>query len=311
LAGRSNRSNGGWVATDLETYARIAAECYLANCGDCDRRAIAAAVAEINDRAVAAPTRGFISELYAPDRDDDIRPGERVFYTRRNAVFIDTARQLIDDLPDRMRPVVLAPLLAMASVHVNTSGVFKGFYKNSRTGIGQFGGNGEDALTRIKRDIRIPVPVLSNFSCEVDMFQGDANAIVRRVPEVDVAYIDPPYNQHPYGSNYFMLNLIAAYERPGRISAVSGIPADWNRSAYNKRGEAAAAFADLVGHIKARFLLVSFNGEGFIAPAAMRDMLRRVGRIGVIEKTYNAFRGSRNLRGRKLHVTEYLYLVER
>ena len=43
----------------------------------------------------------------------------------------------------------------------------------------------------------------------------------------------------------------------------------------------------------------------------MLDMLSAVGRVEVIESVYNTFRGSRNLRNRPLHVTEYLYLVER
>jgi len=32
--------------------------------------------------------------------------------------------------------------------------------------------------------------------------------------------LDPPYNQHPYGSNYFMLNLLADYREPADVSAV-------------------------------------------------------------------------------------------
>lgn len=299
------------IVNDLETYARITAACYLANREDCDLPAMTTAIAEINAKAVETPSPGFISELYAPACDDEILPDERVFYTRRNAVFIDTARQLIEDLPDSLKAHVLAPLLAMSSVHANTSGVFKGFYKSSRTGVGQFGGDGRDALTRIKRDIHIPVPVLSNFSCTVDIYQDDANEIIRQAPEADLAYIDPPYNQHPYGSNYFMLNLVADYRQPREISAVSGIPVNWNRSAYNKRSAAIDAFEDLVRQIKARFLLVSFNCEGFIRPQAMLDMLRALGRVEVIETPYNTFRGSRNLRGRSTHVTEYLYLVDR
>ncbi|WP_202985540.1 hypothetical protein [Thiospirillum jenense] len=37
-------------------------------------------------------TRGFIAELYAPLADDAIQPSERVFYTHRNAKYLDTAR---------------------------------------------------------------------------------------------------------------------------------------------------------------------------------------------------------------------------
>ena len=59
---------------------------------------------------------------------------------------------------------------------------------------------------------------------------------MEQLPPVDVAYLDPPYNQHPYGSNYFMLNLLASGREPAaeELSQVSGIPKNWNRSHYNK-----------------------------------------------------------------------------
>ena len=53
-----------------------------------------------------------------------------------------------------------------ASVHANTSGVFKGFHKNKETGIGQFGGSNSDALFRIKGNIVLPFPIFSNFNCK-------------------------------------------------------------------------------------------------------------------------------------------------
>jgi adenine-specific DNA-methyltransferase len=145
----------------------------------------------------------------------------------------------------------------------------------------------------------------------VEIYRQDANALAGRLPHIDLAYLDPPYNQHPYGSNYFMLNLVDAYQRPGEVSAVSGIPTDWNRSAYNSPNTAFDALSRLCRDIDARFLLVSFNSEGFIAKDRMLGMLSGLGRTETIEKTYNTFRGSRNLSGRCLHVKEYLFLVDK
>jgi adenine-specific DNA-methyltransferase len=145
----------------------------------------------------------------------------------------------------------------------------------------------------------------------VRVFREDANVLVREVEETDVAYLDPPYNQHPYGSNYFMLNLITHYKRPRKTSPVSGIPLDWNRSDYNKRGGAERALSKLVEHIKAKYLLVSFNSEGFISVEGMKALLGRVGRVEILETSYNTFRGGRNLRNREIYVREYLYLVEK
>jgi adenine-specific DNA-methyltransferase len=145
----------------------------------------------------------------------------------------------------------------------------------------------------------------------VEIHRGDSNIIAGCVDEADIAYLDPPYNQHPYGSNYFMLNLILDYRKPGQVSDVSGIPSDWNRSLYNKRNQALQAFKDLVEKIKAKYLLISFNSEGFILLDEMLAILTKSGKVDVLETKYNTFRGSRNLRNRDIHVKEYLYLVEK
>ena len=234
-----------------------------------------------------------------------------MFYTRDNARRLDNYRRMLAEAPEDLRDLLLGPLLSEASIHANTAGVFKGFYKDRRTGRGRFGGSNGDALWRIRGPIRLSPPVLSRFECQIEVWQRDANQAAREVCDLDLAYIDPPYNQHPYGSNYFMLNLLVHYQRPKDVSRVSGIPAGWRRSGYNSKAAAGDLLRDLLETLDSRFLLVSFNNEGFIEPRAMLAMLRRLGSVQVLEIKYNAFRGSRNLRNRDVHVTERLFLVER
>ena len=232
------------MVNDLEKYAEVIAACYLSNKDELSMPLLRDMYHGLVHDAGNTPLReGIVAALYAPKNDRNIQKGERVFYTSRNARYIDTTRNLIDALPVGYQKYFLAPLLAEASVHANTSGVFKGFHKNSKTGVGQFGGNNRDALGRIKGDIALPFPILSDFNCEYRVYNGDANAIARDAPEVDLAYLDPPYNQHPYGSNYFMLNLILENKYPEQVSPVSGIPRNWNRSDYNKKRRASAALA--------------------------------------------------------------------
>jgi adenine-specific DNA-methyltransferase len=157
----------------------------------------------------------------------------------------------------------------------------------------------------------LPFPIFSNFNCETKIFNGDSNKIIKNTEEVDLAYLDPPYNQHPYGSNYFMLNMILDYQAPQAISKVSGIPEDWNRSDYNRRNAALESLTEIVSNIKAKYVLISFNSEGFITIDEMKEMLRKFGKFEVLETKYNTFRGSRNLQNREIHVKEYLYLLEK
>lgn len=300
------------AANDLEAYAETINRCYLANRSELPLAELEDRYRYIRLRLDREPLRkGFLAELYAPETEGEIKEGERVFYTPRNARYLDTARQYIEELEAPLRPFFLAPLLAEASVHANTAGVFKGFYKDRETGRGRYGGAGDYALNRIKGDIALPFPLWSDYECPVGIYREDANQLAGELDEVDLAYLDPPYNQHPYGSNYFMLNLILRYERPRGISPVSGIPPDWNHSAYNKRAAALRTFKELVEKIRAKFLLISFNSEGFIEPGEMRSLLEKIGPLTILETPYNTFRGGRNLKKRRIYLKEYLYLVEK
>ena len=295
---------------DLEGYSAILNRCYLTNRREFPEEAFAAAFAQA-EKALEMPVEGLVSQNYAPADDQHIQPGERVFYSRDNALTIDTLRAFIDTLEEELRPFFLAPLLAEASVHANTGGVFKGFYKDSTTGVGKFGGNGENALSRILGPITLQKPVLSDFDCESHIFQRDAGVLAGELPPLDLVYLDPPYNQHPYGSNYFMLNVIAENRLEGTLSRVSGIPQGWNRSDYNKPSQALEAFSALVAALDARYVLISYNSEGFITLEQMENMLCALGRVTRKDIPYNAYRASRNLAGRERYVSEYLFLLEK
>ncbi|MCB5280112.1 MAG: DNA adenine methylase [Candidatus Cloacimonetes bacterium] len=299
-------------ANDLELYSYVTNSCYLTNNDQFDHLTYEIYWHKlqriIHDQGLK---EGLIRSLYSPIDENNITANDRVFYTVRNAMYIDTVRSFIEEIPETMKKYFLAPLIAEASVHSNTSGVFKGFYKDANTGIGKYGGTQENALTRILGDIELKRPVFSNFRCDCVCFKEDANTLVPRIDEVDLAYIDPPYNQHPYGSNYFMLNLIVDYKEPQELSKVSGIPKNWNKSLYNQKQSSYVAFKQLVEDIRAKYVLISFNSEGFISLDSMRELLMSIGKLTVLETKYNTFRGCRNLHNREKHVKEYLYLLEK
>ena len=300
------------VSNDFEDYAAVIARCYLRNRGSVNFTALSEIVDELNNRVADEPLpKGFIETLYAPKDESTITKDDRVFYTTINARRLDNYRRMIDEYPSDFHDLLLGPLLSAASVHSNTAGVFKGFYKDRTSGVGQYGGTGSDALKRIKGKIRLEIPVLSKYECDYQVLQDDTNKVAGEIKDLDLAYIDPPYNQHPYGSNYFMLNLLVGYKRPDKISRVSGIPSDWRRSGYNVRAKSLPLLEELLHKIDARFLLISFNNEGFISPDEMRAMLQKIGTVDEFSIRYNTFRGSRNLRNRTIHVTEQIFLVER
>ncbi len=307
------RHSSKLIVNDLENYSSVINSCYLINKKDFPKDEFEYLRKKIEDSCRLEKLPGIISMNYAPQDDDNIKKGERVFYTHQNAVLIDTYRTLIDKfVPDEnLRKFFLAPLITEASVHVNTSGVFKGFYKDKNTGIGCFGAAGKNALTRIFGKIELKEPVFSNFESDLEIYQKDTVLLSKELKNLDIAYLDPPYNQHPYGSNYFMLNLILKNKLDVEISKISGITQGWNRSVFNKPYSALKSMEEIVSSLDSKFIVISYNSEGFISFDEMSEMLKKYGKLKTVEIAYNTFRGSRNLRNRDIHVSEYLFILEK
>ena len=301
------------IVNDLENYSAVINGCYLINKKDFPVQEYSALKSKIEELCSIEKIPGIISQNYAPQNDKDIQKGERVFYTRQNALLIDTYRRLIDDVvkEEPLKKFFLAPLITEASIHVNTSGVFKGFYKDKNTGIGCFGASGKNALSRIFGKIELKTPVFSNFESGLEIFQKDAVVLSKELKNLDITYLDPPYNQHPYGSNYFMLNLILKNKLDANISKVSGIVQNWNRSVFNKPYAALSSMEEIISGISSKYVIISYNSEGFISFDQMSGMLKKYGNLKTVEIKYNTFRGSRNLKNRDIHVREYLFVLEK
>lgn len=313
VVARLLKQHSSFIAVnDLESYARILSECFLANKSSVPVERVQETVNRLNTRFEQGDFRdGFIRRMYAPLDEEAITPEDRVFYSVDNARRLDSFIQWINEEEEELKPFLLGPLMSKASVHTNTAGVFKGFYKNSDTKKGQFGGKGQHALTRILGKIVLEVPALSNFETENLILQGDSTVLAADLPELDLVYLDPPYNQHPYGANYFMLDFLHNYEQPEDVSRVSGIPTTWNRSDFNVKNKALRSLEKTIDGLNSKFVLVSFNDEGFISPPEMRNLLNNRGELSEVSIEYNTYRASRNLKDRNEKVNEHLFLLKK
>ena len=299
-------------SNDMELYSYLMSICHLQTPTEEQKSTIIQHIHYMNQLAETGPyIEGIVCKLYSPKVTDDIQKGERCFYTRENALIIDTLRKYIEDnVESDVFAYCISPLLIKASIHVNTAGVFKGFYKKGE--LGCFGGAAENALSRIMKPIRLDVPVWNESSSFVSRcFNLDINALVDDLPnDIDVIYLDPPYNQHPYGSNYFMLNIIAKNEEPLEISKVSGIPTDWNKSNYNKHDLAVKSMEQLLkkGLLKSKYLLISYNNEGIITTADWQVLFEAYN-VQKHEIKYDTYKGCRNLKDRNNKVVEIMYII--
>ena len=299
---------------DLELYSYLMAKCNLKTPNDIEQNQIINHIKKMNEISKNGPyyEYGIISKLYAPKDTHNIQEDERVFYTRENALIIDTLRKYIDDnVEKKIQPYCLVPLLNKASIHSNTAGVFKGFYKGDNN-IGKFGGKAENCLSRIMKPIELDTPIWSKNDFKSYCYNEDINKLIRTIPgNLDVIYLDPPYNQHPYGSNYFMLNVIAENIEPKEISKVAGIPKEWNKSDYNKSKSAKESMKHLLDMSlkKSKYVIISYNNEGIIKLDDWNEIFEGYD-VEKKEIVYDTYKGSRNLKERDNKVIEIMYIVK-
>jgi adenine-specific DNA-methyltransferase len=306
------------IANDLQPYAATLGRCYLHNRNAVNLPALRRVISDLRT-AKLDKCDGFIQSLYAPREDDNIKEGERVFFTRRNALILDNVCRRVQQLDESTRALILGPLLAEASVHSNTAGHFKGFLKDRTSKRGAFGGATGSQYDVITAEIDVRAPVLSRFDRDCRIYCKDIDDLVADLEEMDVAYYDPPYEAQPYGYLYFMLDILVSYQEPKEVSEVAGVPKDWIRSQYSTEKDTLDLIVSLVERTRARFVMLSYSNEGQIAPDRLSHALARLGKMTILEQRHqrmNSARGSdkhgtRGHRETRPMVIERLYVVEK
>ena len=308
------------ISNDWEPYAQAINQCYIA----CNRPSAFASLGgyeQAIDHLNRLPAKiGWVTEHLCP-RDDanyDIRT-DRMFYMRKNGMRIDAIRQQIAEwkdagrLTDAEEACLLAPLVYQACYRSNTSGVFKGFHNG-------WGGQTKTALYRIATDLHLDATVFHDNGQQNLVFREDAQALAERLAkeEVEIAYLDPPYNQHPYGSNYHVLNSVVLWDKPALSKQItrgskSAIRLDWRterRSAYNYREEAGVAYRRLIGAINARYILTSYSTDGTIPLDALLLTNVARGQVSVVMQGYKRYRVSSQRFSKKPMNVEFVLVVD-
>lgn len=272
------------------------------------------------------PKDGYIANYYCPE--DDQAPDtqhERMFFTRANGQRIDAIGDQIEQwyldgkVTETERAYIFAAFVYSVSYVSNTSGVFKGFHNG-------WGGKTNTALYRILSTFKLTPPLIHNNRQKNITFRQDAQQLAANLTtacdtEPDIVYIDPPYNQHPYGSNYHLLNTIVLWDKPeinkdiivdGRKHNKSAIRTDWRterRSCYNSAKQAADGFANLINNIQAKNVLVSYSTDGNIPLDTLIQTMLDRGHVSVVTEKYKRYRVSPTRMSQKSHNIEFVAIL--
>lgn len=248
------------TACDLATYSEVLARCYIETDADLvDRRELDEALAHL---AALPGHHGYFTETFCV---------QSRYFQPFNGERIDAIRDAIaaDFSSSPLEPVLLTALLLAADRVDSTAGVQMAYLKQWSN------------RSYLPLDLRVP----SLLSGAGSVRRGDAAEVVGTLGSVDLAYLDPPYNQHRYFTNYHIWETLVRWDRPDHYGiACKRVDArgDGQRSAFNSRSTMSDALAALVSQLDAEVVMLSYNDESWLTREQLVAMLSRWQHVEVL-----------------------------
>ena len=284
------------TANDLASYSEVLARAYIAT--DASRIGHATLAERLAHLDALPGVRGYVTRTFCE---------EARYFQPVNGARIDAIRAGIDAIATSPteRAILLTALLEAADRVDSTTGLQMAYLKQW--------------AARSHRPLALRMPVLIAGTGEVR--REDARSCVQRAEEFDVAYLDPPYNQHSYYSNYHIWETLVRGDAPGTYGvARKREDCRTTKSPFNQRPHAWAALREVVLGVRARHLVLSFSNEGFFTDVAIRALLaERFEEVAVVPVDSPRYVGARigihNPKGERVgrvsHVrnTELLFLA--
>jgi adenine-specific DNA-methyltransferase len=259
------------IANDHNAYAATLARCYV----EADRADVLADAERLVAEFNALPGRpGWFTETYC------VRSR---FFQPTNGGRIDAIREAIaaKGLPPELEAVMLVSLMEAADRVDSTTGVQMAYLKAWAPRAGN------DLALRVP-DVLARAPHGKGRALELEAVEAARSAAA------DVAYLDPPYNQHKYLGNYHIWESLVRWDQPEVYgTACKRADCRTRRSEFNSRRTFLAAFTRLLAAIDARWIVLSFNDEGFLEREAAIDLLAARGEVTVIERDHPRYVGAR------------------
>lgn len=257
--GQALRRSGLVVhSNDLATYSEVLGQAYIAADETVDRRQIRALREHLSG---LPPVHGYFTETFC------VRSR---FFQPHNGMRVDAIRDEIDrlDLTVVERALLLTSLLEAADRVDSTCGLQMAYVK-------RWAPRSYNDL-----ELREPEPVLGPAGT---VSRLDAGVLAGGLEGVDCAYLDPPYNQHSYFSNYHVWETLVRWDAPEHYGvACKRADCRTTKSAYNRKRDAWTALTSLIERLPTPWIVVSFSDEGFHDPRAIAALLSEKGYLRAI-----------------------------
>jgi len=284
------------TAVDSARYAAVFARCYVeTDAAAVDEHLLASVIDGLNGLPGRA---GYVADVFCR---------QSRFFQPENGARIDAIRDAIaeDWAGSALEPLLLTSLIEAADRVDSTTGVQMAYVKRWSERSYQ------------PLELRIP-ELLAGGGRAV---HGDAVALAPTLGPVDLAYLDPPYNQHRYTGNYHVWETLTAWDAPAHYGVAckrEELRDPATRSAFNARREMPRALHDTIDALDARLVVVSCSNEGWASVDEVREWCEARGHTEVLAFDSRRYVGAQigvfNPKGARVgepthfHNVEYLVL---
>jgi len=283
------------TAVDLARYSETFARCYVATDGD---RVDQASLADALRYLQALPgERGYVTETFC------IRSR---FFQPFNGERIDAIRHAIQTefAGSELYPILLTSLIEAADRVDSTTGVQMAYVKQW--------------AQRSYRPLELRVPALLPGPGRA--VRGDAAGLASALGDFDLAYLDPPYNQHRYFTNYHVWETLVAWDAP-EYYGVACKRADARdpatKSVFDSKRTMPDALRRAVQDVRCEVLVLSYNDESWVELDQLEEMCGRFDEVVTLSFDSARYVGARigiyNPAGEKVgsvsHLRNREYLV--
>lgn len=242
--------------------------------------------------------QGFIYRNYAPTET------QRMYFTPENAGRIDYFRKQIeewkvaDKLTDSEYCYLMACLIESVSDVSNTAGVYGAFLK-------KWDSRALKKITFSKVDFRNEYSnAVTTFNCKIEDIIEDVDC--------DILYLDPPYTQNQYGTQYHLLETLVLDDNPS-VSKITGSRSTAPmRSDWSKEYKANILFDRILAKTKAKHIILSYNNDGFMSKEYIEAAMKRYGKPETYVCKKIAYKKYQNWKSQnESKHFEYLFYVEK
>ena len=222
----------------------------------------------------------------------------RKYFKIGNGKKIDAIRQKIEIWKENQNfyYFLLASLIESADKVANTASVYGAFLKQIKKSA--------------QKDLVLEPALFTLNDNQHQVFNEDSNILIKRI-QGDIIYLDPPYNTREYGANYHLLNTIAKYDNfvPKGKTGLR----EYKKSRFCKKNEVAFAFEELIKNAQFKYIFLSYNNEGLMPLAIIRDIMEKYGKYNFLETDYQRFKADKteNRNHKATSTKEYLHILEK